>query len=155
MRCFKPWVFALLSLIPGCGWGDTAWEISSKNVSRVYDGDTIYINLPGLPPVFGKDLGIRLRGVDTPELRSRCTTDVAREREKELARLVRDIVRDKVDRADVIRIDNISRGSFFRVVAEVYLDGDSLNKWILTKGYAYIVVDGKMQPGYWCDPDNY
>lgn len=35
----------------------------------VHDGDTIYVDFPGVPAVLGKDLGVRLLGIDTPELR--------------------------------------------------------------------------------------
>jgi endonuclease YncB( thermonuclease family) len=121
----------------------------------VYDGDTIYVNIPGLPPVFGDDLGIRFRGVDTPEMRSRCKTQAAKDREKAFAVRVRDKLRQKIVSGQYLLIHNLHRGSFFRVVADVEVDGESLNQWLLDNHYAYAVVDEKMRPGYWCDADNY
>ena len=36
---------------------------------RAYDADTITVNLKDLPPVFGEELGIRVAGIDAPEIR--------------------------------------------------------------------------------------
>lgn len=36
---------------------------------EIHDGDTIYVDFPGVPDVLGKHIGLRLRGADAPELR--------------------------------------------------------------------------------------
>ena len=38
-----------------------------------YDADTLTVNLKNLPSVFGEEFGIRVVGIDTPEIRGRCT----------------------------------------------------------------------------------
>ena len=38
---------------------------------RAYDADTITVNSKDLPPVFDEELGIRVAGIDTPEIRGR------------------------------------------------------------------------------------
>jgi endonuclease YncB( thermonuclease family) len=33
----------------------------------VHDGDTMTVNIPGLPPVFGEKIRVRVRGADSQE----------------------------------------------------------------------------------------
>ena len=42
--------------------------IVSELVS-VYDGDTFKININGYPAIFGKNLLVRISGIDTPEMK--------------------------------------------------------------------------------------
>ena len=65
--------------------------IVSKVIS-VYDGDTFRVDIDSLPPIVGKNIPIRLNGVDTPEIRGKC------EHEKDLAIKARDFVRNKLAR---------------------------------------------------------
>ncbi|MBF0370483.1 MAG: hypothetical protein HQL52_13605 [Magnetococcales bacterium] len=37
-----------------------------------YDGDTIRFDIPGVHPLLGDNISIRVRGVDTPEIRGKC-----------------------------------------------------------------------------------
>lgn len=129
-------------------YADTRWDLDIMDIEKVYDGDTIYVNLDGLPRVFGEDLGIRLRGIDTPEMRSRCDTDEAKARERFLASLAQVALEEKVFQSDVISIRNVSRGSFFRVVGDVYLDDVNVQNWLVEKGYA--ILESDATPGYWC-----
>ena len=39
---------------------------------RTIDGDTIKVDVANLPEVFGKNLSVRLRGIDAPSLRGKC-----------------------------------------------------------------------------------
>jgi endonuclease YncB( thermonuclease family) len=128
---------------------DTVWDLHSHDIARVYDGDTFYIDLAGLPPVFGEELPIRLLNVDTPELRSRCDTLALKEEEKRLGRLSRDFLIDTLKGAGNIRLETLERGSFFRVVADVYVDEVWLNKLMVEKGHAVDAYDGKSAD--WCD----
>ena len=47
-------------------------RINYKNVfvKRIIDGDSFRVVLPDMPELFGKDIPVRVRGVDCPELRS-------------------------------------------------------------------------------------
>jgi len=154
-------VFFTWVLVLGVGgggqlaYGHVSWQLTSNDIARVYDGDTFYINLTGLPPVFGKELPIRVRGVDTPELRSRCGSQTAKEREKAFGQYVRDQVIQYLLSAQRITIHEMERGSFFRVVADVVVDGVDLRQWLLDKGYAYEVIDEEMNPEYWCNPNHF
>lgn len=41
------------------------------------DGDTCTISIPGLLPIFGDKLSLRLVGIDTPEVKSKCEEERA------------------------------------------------------------------------------
>ena len=43
-------------------------EIKDFTVVKVRDGDTFIINIENVPDVFGKEIAVRIRGIDTPEL---------------------------------------------------------------------------------------
>ncbi len=104
--------------------------IVSKVIS-VYDGDTFRVNIASLPPIVGKNIPIRVNGVDTPEIQGKC------QYEKNLALEARDFVRGKLANAKEIKLTNLQRGKYFRVVANVLVDGVSLERELLDNKLAY------------------
>ena len=115
--------------------------IVSKVIS-VYDGDTFRVNIDSLPPIVGKNIPIRVNGVDTPEIRGKC------QYEKNLALEARDFVRAKLSNAKEIKLTNLQRGKYFRVVANVVVDGVSLEQELLDNKLAYEYDGGKKLS--WC-----
>ena len=87
--------------------------VTVSKVISVYDGDTFRVNIDSLPPIVGKNIPIRVNGVDTPEIRGKCLY------EKNLALKARDFVRAKLANAKEIKLTNLQRGKYFRVVANV------------------------------------
>ena len=75
-----------------------------SKVISVYDGDTFRVNIDSLPPIVGKNIAIRVNGVDTPEIRGKC------QYEKNLALEARDFVRGKLANAKEIKLTNLQRG---------------------------------------------
>ena len=63
---------------------------------RAYDAYTITVNLKDLPPVFGEELGIRVAGIEAPEIRGQCA------QEEQLALQARDRVRELLEQAQQI-----------------------------------------------------
>ena len=116
--------------------------IVSKVIS-VYDGDTFRVNIDSLPPIVGKNIPIRLNGVDTPEIQGKCKY------EKDLAIEARDFVRNKLADAKEIRLTKLQRGKYFRVVADVMIDGVSLEQELLDNKLAYKYTGRKKSS--WCD----
>ena len=116
--------------------------IVSKVIS-VYDGDTFRVDIDSLPPIVGKNIPIRLNGVDTPEIKGKCKY------EKDLAIKARDFVRNKLANAKEIRLTKLQRGKYFRVVADVMIDGVSLEQELLDNALAYNYTGGKKSS--WCD----
>jgi len=113
-----------------------------SKVINVYDGDTFRVNIDSLPPIVGRNIPIRVNGVDTPEIRGKC------QYEKNLALKARDFVRDKLANAKEIKLTNLQRGKYFRVVANVTFDGVSLEQELLDNELAYEYSGGKKLS--WC-----
>ena len=113
----------------------------SKIIS-IYDGDTFRVNIDSLPPIVGKNIPVRLEGVDTPEINGKC------QYEKDLALKARDFVRSKLLNATEIKLKDLQRGKYFRIVAKAYIDGVSLEEELLQNGLAYQYNGGKKSN--WC-----
>ena len=116
--------------------------VTVSKVISVYDGDTFRVNIDSLPPIVGKNIPIRVNGVDTPEIRGKC------QYEKNLALEARDFVRAKLSNAKEIKLTNLQRGKYFRVVANVVVDGVSLEQELLDNELAYEYSGGKKLS--WC-----
>lgn len=101
-----------------------------ENVVRVYDGDTFFANLRCIHPFFGDTIGIRINNVDTPEIRgsSECV--------KKMAYAARDFVENILLKANQVELRNCERGKYFRVVADVYADGQNIAELLIKTGYA-------------------
>ena len=121
-----------------------AEDFYSVQYIRNYDGDTITVTIPGLPSVFGHELGIRLNGIDTPEIRGKC------ENEKQLAKMAKHYVQCILERAWNVDLLDVGRGKYFRVVATVIADGFNINEWLLYSGLA-IPYDGGTKTNPWCE----
>jgi len=85
-------------------------------LTDVIDGDTIRCNIQDLPDIFGKSISVRLKDCDSPEIRS---TD---NKEKTLGIVSKAELTNKIKNKN-IELYNISRGKYFRLVADVYADG--------------------------------
>jgi micrococcal nuclease len=95
---------------------DLRLEGRAVQVVDVYDGDTIKVNIAGLPPLFGEKVSIRLRGIDTPEMRGGTIESKAK------AKVSRDHLAGILS-GNVVTLHNVGRGKFFRVVADVRAGG--------------------------------
>jgi len=116
--------------------------VTVSKVISVYDGDTFRVDIDSLPPIVGKNIAIRVNGVDTPEIRGKC------QYEKNLALEARDFVRARLANAKEIKLANLQRGKYFRVVANVVVDGVSLERELLDNKLAYRYDGGKKLS--WC-----
>lgn len=114
-------------------------------VLRVYDGDTIYVDIPDTHPLFGKNMPVRIRGIDTPEIRTRdhkCEKPRGLEAKKYLEGLVRS--------AKSIELRNIGRPKYFRVLADLYLDREPVSRKLIDRGLAYEYHGKTKQKIDWC-----
>jgi endonuclease YncB( thermonuclease family) len=116
-----------------------------------YDGDTCRIdfkdnitkNYP-VPEFFALNVRIRIVGIDTPEIKSKCLQG------KRLAIKARDYLNYTLKKANSIIIDidnNNQLDSLGRYLAVLYVDDININNLMLARGYARVE-----QKGYhnWC-----
>ena len=139
----------LLSLLGMPNGAYASCQHSNKNFRcvkylRNYDADTITFDIPSVHPLLGKKISVRLRGIDTPEIRGKCS------REKELAKRAQQMVENLLTKARRIDLQNTERGKYFRIVADVIVDGKSLTQYLLANKMGYPYMGGKKQKYYWC-----
>ena len=127
-------IVGLINLMPDDGDESTSsnelFILTPDQVVDVYDGDTFKIDLPRMHPLFGDALSIRLFGVDTPEMRG--TTEEV----KALAMKAQKVTRKALAGARKIELRNPQRGKYFRIVSEVWIDGESLADMLRASGLA-------------------
>jgi endonuclease YncB( thermonuclease family) len=109
-----------------------------------YDGDTVTFNIPDLHPFFAYHIAIRIRGVDTPELRSKNPC------EKRLAKRAKLFVSRQLEQAYDIELRAIERGKYFRVVADIYADGINLGELLVEEQLAIPYDGGSKKEVDWC-----
>ncbi|MEQ5834239.1 thermonuclease family protein [Marinobacter sp. NFXS9] len=132
---------AVLALLPAAALADYG-SVRVDEVVRVYDGDTITVNIREWPRLLGEEIGVRISGIDTPEIRAHC------ENEKTKAYEARDLVRGILAGAQQVELRNLDRGKYFRVVADVYVDGTNIADQVMNAGLAHEYDGGTKET--WC-----
>ncbi len=112
-------------------------DIKNVTVVSVYDGDTFKVNISGYPDIVGKKISIRIYGIDTPEIRG------TKGEIKELALKAKLFTDYKLRNAKKIILKNVRRGKYFRIIADVYADGENLAQLLIDVGYAKPYFGGK------------
>lgn len=140
-------VFGLVVAVPDTSATESI-RLSTVDVVKVYDGDTLTVNLSGLYPVFGYNLSVRIVGIDTPELASNCATPELKALEKAKAEQARDVVRDLVTNGKDVTLSELDRDKYFRLLARVSIDGIDVGEALIQKGLA-IPYDGGTKTS-WC-----
>jgi micrococcal nuclease len=130
-------------LFPATSYAKPFGDFQGAVYLRNYDGDTITFNLPGLHPIIGEKISIRVNGIDTPEIKGKC------EKEKYDARQAQQMVADILNDAEQISLRNMERGKYFRIAAEVLVDGENLADLLIEAGVA-VKYDGEKKTQKWC-----
>lgn len=130
---------AVLALSSHAEAGKTYGNIVVDRVGTVIDGDSFKVDIAEWPDVVGKGITVRINGIDTPELRGKCSA------EKRLAREAKQFTVEILRKAKRVELRNIQRGKYFRLIADVYVDGENLGKRLVKERLA---VDYGRKP--WC-----
>ena len=124
---------------------------------RNYDGDTVTVDLIDLRDIdldgtyapLWDNIGIRVAGVDTPEMRGKCVE------EKVLARQAKALVKKALKDAEYIALRNPKRGKYFRIVADIIIEPgtpDEINlKDLLLEADLAVVYNGGRKTKSWCN----
>lgn len=139
-------LFILIAFVlfwPLTGQAQVYYEFDQAVYHTCYDGDTCMMSLPDTHPLFGDHIPVRLAGIDTPEMKGQC------EREKQLARQARDLIRALLSEARHIRLHKASRDKYFRIDARVVADGQDVGQILISKGLA-VPYDGGTKTMDWC-----
>ena len=141
-------LIAALLLVPSITLADYG-SVTVDEVVSFTDGDTIRVTVSDWPPIIGERIPVRISGINAPERRSRCDTEAEKERERELAADARIYLVERLRSAETIELRRIERGSFFRIIAEVWADGENVGQEMLEAGHALPYVAGQSGQA-WC-----
>jgi len=108
---------------------------------RVVDGDTIRVDLACDVEAVCKNQAVRIRGVDTPELRGKCAFEkaAAKRAKDRLAELLAD---------EGITLTNIDKDKYGRLLAHVSAGGVDVAQILINEGLGRAYNGGKRQA--WC-----
>lgn len=131
-----------LWLLSTFGWAET---LVIKNLISVYDGDTIKVDLDFAgPAIFNRNISVRILGIDTPEMHGQC------ESEKVLAQQAKAWLQFTLANAQRVELHNVARDKYFRVLADLVVDGKRVADQLIEKGLARAYDGGRKTP--WCEP---
>lgn len=113
----------------------------------VYDGDTATFDVPSWPKIIGERIGVRVLGVDCPELKSH-TPEI-----KALAVKAKEFTESQLKQAKRVELHDLARDKYFRIVADVVIydrkrggRGEHLSKLLLDAGLARPYDGGTKEP---------
>ena len=104
-------------------------------VTRVYDGDTIF-GVADMGFNTFKKISVRLEGINTPEIR---TKDLD---EKKAGYAARDFLRNLIEKSDKVYVKTTKKGKYGRWVGRIYVDHPELgfsfevNNLMVSSGHA-------------------
>ena len=137
LRRLFPFLFIAL-LIPSIA---AAQEVKA-DLSYVHDGDTFRAIAHPWPTIQVNTL-VRVKGIDTPELRGKC------EKEKALAREAKEALEVLLTNTPIVLHDPQPDKYFGRIVAYVTADGLNVASLLIDDGYARPYYGGTRKS--WCD----
>jgi endonuclease YncB( thermonuclease family) len=108
-----------------------------------YDGDTFAVDIKGVPEVFGYDMHVRIRGIDTAEVKSKELC------EKYDALVARDALFKLLHKKKIDLID-CDRDKYFRLLCDVRVSGFiDVKSYMLSKNYA-VPYEGETKKPWIC-----
>lgn len=98
------------------------------------------IDIPDIPEVFGKEISVRINRIDTPEKRSKNPQEkaMALKAKMRLEQLMAD---------QKIELKNVARDKYFRLLADVHVNDQSVADILIKEGLARPYFGGKKENG--------
>lgn len=110
-----------------------------------YDADTATFFIPDVHPLLGEKISIRVRGIDTAERKGKNPC------EKDRAFAAQAVVGKALETAKRIDLVNVDRDKYFRILADVIVDGKSIKDILLESNLGYSYNGGTKQNVNWCE----
>ena len=122
-----------------CLPSQTATSFHCVKFLRAHDGDTFTVDIDNAPPLFGKKISVRIKGIDTPEMTSavKCLKDKAR-----AAKLFLETIVKGANKIDLL---NVGRDKYFRILANVSIDGFDLGSMLIDQKLAHKYDGGQKE----------
>lgn len=104
--------------------------IENFKLIKVRDGDTFVITIEDTPDVFGEEIAVRIRGIDTPELNDK------REEIKAIAIKAKEELERLLTSGKKIVLYNLGRDKYFRLLASVKVGDIDVAEYLIKRGLA-------------------
>ena len=134
-----PKIYFLLFIYLFCA---ACFNTKKVKLISIHDGDTFKVNLPCKKEVFCKGISVRVKGIDTPEIKNK------NPREKEKALAAKSFTQQLLSDGKII-LKNCTRDKYFRLLCDVFIikakEEINLAKELLSSGLA-VKYDGKTKP---------
>ena len=119
-------------------------EIKDFTVIKVRDGanspqkrDTFVINIANVPDVFGKNIAVRIRGIDTTELNDK------REEIRKISIQAKEELERLLYSGNKIILYDLGRDKYFRLLASVKVGNIDVAEYMINRGLAKSYDRGK------------
>ncbi|MFZ9519901.1 MAG: thermonuclease family protein [Silvanigrellaceae bacterium] len=109
-----------------------------------YDGDTMMVSIANVHPLLGQKVSVRVHGIDAPEMHA------SEPCERAAAVAAQQFVKEVLLRAKRIDLERVQRDKYFRILADVRADGESIAQMLIAQGLAYPYYGGTKQRIDWC-----
>ena len=118
--------------------GQTPYDnITDFEIVKVRDGDTFVINVKNIPDVFGEEIAVRIRGIDTPELND----------ERDEIRKISIQAKEELERllysGEKVVLYDLGRDKYFRLLASVKVGDIDIAEYMIEIGLAKEYDGGK------------
>ncbi len=117
-------------------------NVTVSEVTSIYDADTFRVTINSWPAVAGNRIAVRVKGIDAPEMKGKC------DKEKELAKKAKQTTVTILRAGKKVELRNLQRDKYFRLLADVYVDGKSLAAALKKAGLVYAYNGGTKKS--WC-----
>ena len=115
--------------------------ITDFEIVKVRDGDTFVINVKNIPDVFGEEIAVRIRGIDTPELKDE------REEIRKISIQAKEELEKLLFSGGKVILYNLGRDKYFRLLASVKVGNVDVAEYLIKKGLAK-EYDGGAKTGW-------
>lgn len=109
---------------------------------RSYDGDTITVNLSyDTPEVLSKEMPVRVRGIDTPEMTSKIACEL------DMAKKAKALTASMFMPGEYVSLSSCERDKYFRLLCDVKnAKGQDLGTALILSGLAVPYFGGTKRP---------
>ena len=143
----RPFWIGLIPLSIAAAAGATS-DYTFEEVSFLfcYNGNVCRFTIPDVHPLLGQAVNVRIRGIETPRLEGPCDA------EKTGGERVKEYLNNLLARAERIDLVTASRGTYFRIVADVKADGMDVGEHLISRGMARPYNEDGVRSN-WCVSD--
>lgn len=133
----------LIFFMPNTVMGQSDYgEYGGAILVNIYDAKTLLMDLPEYPPLIGEKITVKINGIETPRLKGKC------EKESRLAVKAKKFTEESLKAAELIDLVNMSRGKYFKIIADVMVNDEDFAGRLVEKGYAVRI---KKKAHNWCE----